>query len=531
MEDDDRRLKLAAFRYRLIADAAERRGSGVSDAIEEAAGKTYVDLDGAEITFVARTLWRYLHDYKAGGLFALAPKTRKDRGSLRTISADVLERAAQLRREEGSRATETIIDILVRKGAVQAKALARSTLDRHFERIGLSRRQLHRLGDKTYRKVLTEAPFELVLADFHHGPYVRVGAEDRARKALLLAFIDHFSRYVFDARYYLHEDFAVLRFAFRRVLVAFGRFDRFYIDNGPSFQTARFHAVCKHDAIDIEVVHSKPYVSEGRGCCERFNRTLKEQFENEARGREDLLTLDELNAYLEAWLGERYHRDPNSETKEAPRDRFTSVQSKLRSAPELSAIDELLRLREPRKVHKKWSTVEVYGKRYVVDPVLRGRRVQALYDPFDPAYVLVEYDGRTIQRAELQRPGQEPPAPKAVGQATPKTDYLALLRRDYEASAQAQLTSLRLRPAAPRPELGLVDLLTLVEACRGAVLSTAERTEVGALFRKMRPIEPELARAILEGAQRRLGARLHVRVYLDALETALVRQRTGATKR
>ena len=70
------------------------------------------------------------------------------------------------------------------------------------------------------------------------------------------------------------------------------------MDNGAAFQASRFHAAC--ETLDIKLVHSVPYRSEGRGVIERFNRTLKEQFEAEVREREEPLTLDELNAYLDA---------------------------------------------------------------------------------------------------------------------------------------------------------------------------------------------------------------------------------------
>lgn len=529
--DDERRYRVAALRYRVIADAAEKPDSGVSIAIEEAAGRSYDDVDGEAVTFTSRTLWRYLHDYRDGGFVALVPKTRKDHRSLRALSQEVLQKAAQLRREADARATKSIIDILVRQKVVAPNAIARSSLDRHLAALGLSRRQLRQLGKKTFKKVLTEAPFELVIADFHHGPYVRVGSDNQGRRALLLAFIDHFSRYIVAARYYLHEDFAVLRHAFRRLLVAFGRFERLYIDNGPSFQTLRFHAACSHEALGIQIVHSKPYVSEGRGGCERFNRTIKEQFESEVRSRDELCTLDELNAFLEAWICERYHQDENSETGEKPIDRFKRVPHRLRPAPDLASIDEILRLRERRTVHKKWSTVEIGGTRYVVNPALRGRKVHVLHDPFEPAYVLIEHDGRTVQRADIQRPGHDPAPLPAPPSPAPKTNYLALLRADYEARAQAELSALRLRPATPQPELTLIDLVAEIETCRAAILSPAERTEVGALFRKMRPIDPAVARTALDGARRQQGTRLHVRVYLDALSTALVRLRTkGAPK-
>jgi putative transposase len=534
VDESERRLKIAALRYRMIAEAVESLGGDVAWAIEEAARRSYPDPDGGELIEVTpRTLWRFLAAYREGGLLALQPKVRKDRGQLRAVSPEMLEAAARLRRENENRPTKTIIDILERTHKVGKGELARATLDRHLDKMGLSRRRLHRLGKTTYKKILTEAPFELVVADFHHGPYVRVGDDGQARRALLLAFIDHFSRYVPQGRYYLHEDFAVLRFGFRHLLLDFGSFVLLYIDNGPSFQTHRFHAACSHKALDIKVVHSKAYVSESRGVVERFNRTVKEQFEDEIKARDELPTLSELNAFFEAWLSERYHSDVHSETRETPRDRFTGTASKLRDAPDLALIDELLRLRYRRTVHKKWSTVEVDGVRYVVDPALRGRRLHVLHDPFDPAYVLIEYDGRIVQRALPQQPGQKPPelpaTPAAKGQ---KTDYLAILRNDYEKRVQAELRALDLRPAAAPKVLALIELVALVEGCRGAQLNDRERSDVAALFRKLRPIDPDAARKAFDAIRRRLGTALHLRVYLDAFQETMVRQRTkkGETK-
>ena len=236
-------MKIAALRYRMIAEAVESLGGDVAWAIEEAARHRYPDPDGGgRVGVTPRTLWRFLAAYREGGLLALQPKVRKDRGQVRAISPEVLEAAARLRRENENRPTKTIIDILERTHEVGKGELARATLDRHLDKMGLSRRRLHRLGKTTYKKILTEAPFELVVADFHHGPYVRVGDDGQARRALLLAFIDHFSRYVPQGRYYLHEDFAALRFGFRHLLLDFGSFVLLYIDNGPSFQTHRFHA-------------------------------------------------------------------------------------------------------------------------------------------------------------------------------------------------------------------------------------------------------------------------------------------------
>ncbi len=523
-EPESRALEIASFRYRIIADVAEAEGAGVRRAIAAAAARSYVHPAGHRVRFSSRTLWRWLARYHAGGLHALKPRRRKDAGTLRAVSQAVLDRAVELRGENNDRPTKTVIDILQRLKVVGVGTLKRSTLDRHLDHLGASRQRLHRLGVKTFQKILTTAPLELVIADFHHGPYVGIPGEDRAQRALLLAFIDHFSRYLLESRYYVHEDFAALRFGFRRLLLAYGPFGRLYIDNGPSFHSVRFHAACQNEALNIQVVHSKAYTSEGRGVCERANRTFKEQFESEVRQREELLTLAELNAGWEAWVAERYHRDIHSETGQAPFERF-QAHAQLRPAPELGGIDELLRLRKTARVHKKWSIVEVRAMRYVVDPALRGRAVHVLYDPCDPAYVLIEFDGRILQRAYPQTAGEVPPPPPAPHKPAIATDYLALLRRDYEARTQAELATLNLRAPPPSSELGFADLQALLTTCRGTALSVVEHTELAATFRKLRPLDPATTRRALDAARRRCGIGCHLRTYLEVVETALVRQR------
>jgi len=526
MDDrEDHALLVASFRYRIIAEVVEAEGEGVTAAVKEAAASEWTAPWGMHLHVSERQIWRWAAAYTKGGLSALMPKRRVDTGELRAMPSSLLETAASLRRENPNRPTKTIIDILVRKKTVQSGKLKRSTLDRHLAGLGLSRRRLCTLGRKVFKKIETQTPLELVIADFHHGPYVRQPGEERARRALLLVFIDHFSRYVLDGRYYLHEDFAALRFGFRHVLLVYGVFGKLYVDNGPSFHATRFHAACKNAEIDILLVHSKPYQSECRGVVERYNRTAKEQFEDEVRQREELLTLEELNTYFEAWLAERYHRDIHSETGEAPFDRWRN-HATLRQAPNLERLDELLRLRKRAKVHPKWATIECQGVRYLADAGLRGRKVHVLYDAMDPSYVLVELAGRIVQRAEPQRPGQTPFQPVPPPMPKEKTDYLQLLREGYDQRIKAELSALDLRPAVHKKELAFVDFAALMQTCRGTDLCDFETALVQASFRKLRPLAPELTRQAIETMRRRFGLGLHIRVYLDALQTTLVRERT-----
>lgn len=523
---DEHALEIAAFRHRVIAEAMEADAGEITAAVEKAAETEYPVPGGGRWMPTIRTIWRWLGDYRKRGLFGLCPKPRKDRGALRAFEPTLLERAVTLRREgkKEKRATRSIIDIIVRQDKPNRVEIARSTLDRHFERLGVARRQLHALGRGPFTRIETHEPLELAVADFHHGPYVRVGPDGEARRSRLCAFIDHFSRYVPEGRYYLRENFVALRFGFRRLLSAFGLIVKLYVDNGASFQARRFHGACTH--LGIKLVHSKPYVAESRGVIERFNGTVKGQFESEVRERDELPTLDELNSYFQAWLAERYHRDIHSETGQTPWQRFHE-NAIVRPAPDQALVDELLRLVERRTVHRKWCTVEVQGIRYSVDPALRGRKVGVLYDPFALEYVLITFDGRVVQRAFPQKAGELFPAPIDSQTNPPRTDYLELLRRDHERRSQAELAALSLAPAPQACELALADLVLILESCRGSRLTNHEHKAAASFWRKMRPIPTHAARDATDAALRRQGGSLHLSVYLDAINEHLVRVRTN----
>jgi hypothetical protein len=197
-----------------------------------------------------------------------------------------------------------------------------------------------------------------------------------------------------------------------------------------------------------------------------------------------------------------------------------------RPAPPLEILEEYLRECETRTVHKKWSTVEVEGIRFLVHPSLRGRKIQVLYDPLDLAYVLVCFQGRAVERAHPQPANeaalQSEAQPVLQGQ---RTDYLGRLRADYEARMRQELAAIQVRPAPL--EQDVPGLSALLEVCRGTALSAPEAGDVAAFWQRLRPMEVDLTGRLLANARRRLGVGLHLSVYLAALEDQLVRQRSA----
>jgi len=523
--DDDAKLARALFRYRLIADAAETPTGVRTEILREVAGAEHTWPDGRPVRVSLRTLQRWLKRFKHGGLPALGRAPRKDKGRLRAVSDAALARVIALRQEGTFRSTPTLIDIVERAGEVAKGSLRRSTLDKLLDRRGASRRMLHVLGEKRHIRLQFEHPLDLVLGDFHAGPYVRT-ATGEVRRSELGAFIDHFSRFVPESRYGLTEDLMHVRRGLRAFATAHGLPCRLYVDRGPGYKAERFHFACAQLGIDL--VHSKPCVSEGRGAIERFNGTVKRAFEVEVRLRSELPTLDELNAFWRAWLDERYHRVPHSETGEPPAERWQRLlaTTEVRHADPV-LLDEVLRLRASRKVHPKTSTVEVCDVRFVVDTCLRKRRVQVLYDPSDLSSVLIFYDGRRIQRASPQVAGEPPvAAPARDKPPPPSVDYLGLLRRDHERRRAEATAAIRFR-AAPADDAQLtVSLLReRLRACCGRPLGDVEAEHAAAVLHALAPVEIAIADVALRTAVAALGPGLHASQYLDQLREHVLRAR------
>jgi putative transposase len=526
IKDEDGRQARALFRYRLIAEAVEAPEGERSTILREVAGKEHLQPNGRPVRVSLRTLQRWVARFRRQKLAGLMRPERKDKGRTRSITEAAVARAIALRKEQTARSTSTIIDILERAGEVAEGSLRRSTLDRHLDRRGASRRLLHVLGTKRHVRLAFEHPLDFVVGDFHAGPYVRTLTAE-IRRAELGAFIDHCSRYVSESRYGLTEDLMHVRRGLRALCASTGLPLKLYVDRGPGYQAGRFHFGCAQLGIDL--VHSRPYVSEGRGVIERFNRTVKEAFEMEVRLRPEPPTLEELNAFWRAWLHERYHRTVHSETGEPPAERWQRLLADTEvRRPDPALLDELLRLHANRTVHTKTSTVEICGVRFVVDTALRKRRVQVLYDANDLSSVLVFYDGRRIQRATPQIAGEAPLITPAAGRPPPPTvDYLGLLRRDHERRRAHDLAAIRFRaaPASEQAQLTVSLLRERLRTCCGRALGDVEAEHAATVLHAIAPIEIAVADVALRTAVAVLGPGLHASQYLEALREHVLRAR------
>jgi len=170
-------------------------------------------------------------------------------------------------------------------------------------------------------------------------------------------------------------------------------------------------------------------------------RTVREQFLVEITGnpegdpsRHPVADLGELNELFTAWVETVYHRQIHSETGQAPLARW-SVTGPF-PIPSTDALAEAFLWEEQRTVTRT-ALVSLQGNTYQVDPLLVGRRVELVFDPFDLTRIQVRLRGvpagtaiphRIGRHAHLKaRPETPPELPAPTG-----IDYARLIAEIHQ---------------------------------------------------------------------------------------------------
>jgi len=264
-------------------------------------------------------------------------------------------------------------------------------------------------------------------------------------------------------------------------------------------------------------VHSRPYYSKGRGVIERWWQ-LSQAFEREIDGREDLVTIHELNRLWDAFRTIHYLEAVHSEIGMTPAQAIADI---VPQPIDPAVARELFLVRADRVVHASDGCVAVEGRRFLCDSSLRGRKVVVRYDPRDLSSVLVFVDGQRIGRAMPQPVGRSPePEAVAAAPAGPKTDYLGMLRADFDrrlVDAARPLAYADLRAADPG--FDEARFLEVVAQITDARMRGAEAHEAHAFWSTFGPLSEPVVRAALEHAVRLRGTGRHVRVYLAVVRT------------
>ena len=269
-------------------------------------------------------------------------------------------------------------------------------------------------------------PTRFWIGDVLHGPFVPHPRAPGSKRAKLFLLVDDYSRLLVHGRWVTEENTRAGQDVLRSAISRRGRPEILYVDNGAPYANHQLSRACA--VLGIALVHSKPYVPQGRGKQERLNSYIRSSFiaEVESRG---IGGFAELNDLFVAWAEQVANTRSHAETEQAPAKRFLEDFTPVIPSP--SELSEAFRWSLTRRVTKT-ATVSLFANRYQVGPELIGRTVELRFDPEDLAKVDVYDNGVAAGVAVAFVIGRHvhPAVPQAAPEPTPEgpgVDYLGLV--------------------------------------------------------------------------------------------------------
>lgn len=331
----------------------------------------------------ASTFERWYYAYRMGGLDALRPDARSDRGKARELTPAQRELLLDVRREHPTASVPLILRTLVRDGRLAKGAVSQTTVLRLYRDAKLPRGV--RPSGHTRLRWQADHPGALWHGDVCHGPALRVGHTTKPLR--IHALLDDASRFVvaLEAHHTEREDdmLGLLLAALRR----HGAPDALYLDNGATYSGNALRLACER--LGVTLIHARPGDAPARGKMERFWRTLREGCLDHMG---PMTALHDVQARLYAFLDEHYHQAPHGGLFGAtPSLTWAGATTRPVDEPTLAAA---LTTRTRRRVRKD-GTLDVGGRPWQLDEgFLAGTVVTVAYDMTGGAMPVVEHDGR-----------------------------------------------------------------------------------------------------------------------------------------
>jgi transposase InsO family protein len=377
---------IALFRLSVLGPLASRerfeRGQ-LKRQIAELAKQRYDIPNSRQVYLSEKTIEAWYYLWLKGGIDALQPKPRCDRGKSK-LSADIQQAIIDSKEQNPKRSIDTIKTMLEEQGVVQPRSLSRASIHRLLKQKGLSAPTQAQASIERRRFEAAHAG-DTWYGDVMHGP--KLTLDGRQCKVYLVALMDDASRLIPHCTFCLGETALDIEGVLKQAILKRGLCHKFIIDNGPAYRAQSLQGICAR--LQIRLIYCKPYEPEGKAKLERFFRVVRQQFLTELDVAR-CANLTDLNARLWAWIEGVYHqRSHKGLNGLTPLSRFQQDIAKLRTVEHhVGRLDEIFYHREKRKVNKD-GTVAYEGDSFEVPYQLVGQSVILVFDPHrkQPLYV------------------------------------------------------------------------------------------------------------------------------------------------
>ena len=338
--------------------------------------------DGSSVTYSYKTLEKWKSQYSLGGLDALMPNVRADKGCSRALNDEAIAEIYRIRMEHPRMNATQIYEHLVRESFIPAKVSVDS-VQRFIRHNDLKSARDPNIRD---RKAYEEDEFgKIWQADTCYLPYIT--EDGQRRRVYCIMIIDDHSRLLVGGELFYNDNAANFQKVLKNAIASYGIPDKLYVDNGCSYSNEQLSMICV--SLGILLLHTRVRDGASKGKVERHFRTLKERW---------LYTLDinaitslaQFNTMLRDYMrsyNTTFHRGIHA----VPLDRYEASKDHPRKPASRQWLDDCFYNRITRKVRKD-SNVSIDKVCYDVPMQFISARVDIRYlpDDMDSAFILFE---------------------------------------------------------------------------------------------------------------------------------------------
>ena len=346
--------------------------------------------DGTSVKYSYKTLEKWKSQYSIGGLDALMPVSRSDKGTSRSLNDEAVAEIYRIKKEYPRMNATQIYERLVQESFIPA-TVSVDSVQRFIRHNDLKSARDPNLRD---RKAYEADEFgKIWQADTCYLPYITENGQ--TRRVYCIMIIDDHSRFLVGGGLFYNDNAYNFQKVLKNAIAAYGIPDKLYVDNGCSYSNEQLSMICV--SLGILLLHTRVRDGASKGKVERHFRTLKERWLY-TLDMDSITSLAQFDAMLKDYM-RSYHTTFHRGINGIPLDRYRASKDHPRKPKSGQWLDDCFYNRLSRKVRKD-STITIDRICYDVPMQFISAKVDVRFlpDDMDSAFILFEGQKFPIRR-------------------------------------------------------------------------------------------------------------------------------------
>lgn len=349
--------------------------------------------DGSTVTYSYKTLEKWKSQYSIGGLDALMPGTRSDKGIPRALNEDAIAEIYRIKEEHPRMNATQIYTHLVRESFIPA-TVSVDSVQRFIRHNDLKSARDPNLRD---RKAFEDDEFgKIWQADTCYLPHIT--EDGTSKRVYCIMIIDDHSRLLVGGELFYNDNACNFQKVLKDAIATYGIPDKLYVDNGCSYSNAQLSMICV--SLGILLLHTRVRDGASKGKVERHFRTLKERWLY-TLDINKITSLSQFNGMLKDYMRDyntTFHRGIDT----IPLERYQASKDHPRQPESRQWLDDCFYNRITRKVRKD-STISIDRVCYDVPMQFISAKVDVRYLPDDMTSAYILFDGEKFPIRQTSR--------------------------------------------------------------------------------------------------------------------------------